>query len=228
MYDIAKLTNRDRFKTEPNYITETVNGVRQVRFVAVAPKDTELAVEQLLLAYYEASHDPEIHPLLLIPCVVLDFLCIHPFDDGNGRISRLLTLILLYKSGFDIGRFISIENTINENKDEYYASLHESSFNWHEGKNDYSSFIKYMMQILYLCYTKLDENAFSAIDTKSNKGERIETIVKNAFVPISKKKICELLPDVSEKMIETVLGRLVKEGTIVKIGSYKNATYYRK
>lgn len=228
MYDIAKLTNRGRFKTEPNYTTETVNGVRQVRFVAVAPKDTELAVEQLLLAYYEASHDPDIHPLLLIPCVILDFLCIHPFDDGNGRISRLLTLILLYKSGFDIGRFISIENTINENKDGYYASLQESSFNWHDGKNDYSSFIRYMMRVLYLCYTKLDENVFSAIDTKLSKGERIEIVVKNAFVPVSKKKICELLPDVSEKMIETVLGRLVKEGMIVKIGSYKNATYYRK
>lgn len=228
MYDVAKLSNRGCFKSEPNYIVETTNGVRNVRFNTVSPKDTEFAIEQLLLAYHEASRDPDISSLLLIPCVILDFLCIHPFDDGNGRVSRLLTLILLYKSGFDIGRFISVENMINEHKYEYYASLQQSSINWHKGKNDYSPFIVYMLQILYLCYTKLDENVFAAIDNKFNKSERIEFVVNNAFVPISKNKICELLPDISKKMVETVLGKLLKEGSIIKLGSYKNATYYRK
>ena len=88
----------------------------------------------MLIAFNEASHNPNINPLLLIVCFILDFLCVHPFDDGNGRMSRLLTLLLLYKRGFDIGRFVSIENMINENKREYYRTLQESSIDWQNGK----------------------------------------------------------------------------------------------
>lgn len=228
MLDKAQVENRGQYKKEPNYISETKNGVKRVRFMTVSPQETKFAVEQLLLAYLEASHDSDLHPLLLIPCVILDFLCIHPFDDGNGRISRLLTLLLLYKAGFDIGQFISIENIINEKRCEYYESLQESSSGWHEEKNDYFPFVKYMMQILYLCYTKLDKNVFPSLDGKISKTKRIEMIVRNALAPISKKKIGEQLPDISEKMIETVLGRLVRDGTIIKIGSFKDAKYYRK
>ena len=135
----------------------------------------------MLIAFNEANHNPNINPLLLISCFILDFLCVHPFDDGNGRMSRLLTLLLLYKAGFDIGKFISIENMINENKGEYYKALQASSLNWHENKNDYSHFMIYMIQILYECYTKLDENVFSQIDKKMSKSDRIETLLLNAF-----------------------------------------------
>ena len=187
-----------------------------------APKDVEESIDQMLIAFYEANHNPNINPLLLISCFILDFLCVHPFDDGNGRMSRLLTLLLLYKSGFDIGRFISIENMINENKGEYYRTLQESSVNWLDGKNTYEPFMLYMIQILYECYIKLDENVFSQIDKKLSKTERIEKLLLNAFVPISKRSIQDQLPDISEQLIEMVLSKLTKEDKIVKIGSYKD------
>jgi Fic family protein len=201
---------------------------KNVIFVPAAPKDVEESIDQMLIAFYEANHNPNINPLLLISCFILDFLCVHPFDDGNGRMSRLLTLLLLYKSGFDIGRFISIENMINENKGEYYRTLQESSTNWQDGKNTYEPFMLYMIQILYECYIKLDENVFSQIDKKLSKTERIEKLLLNAFVPISKRTIQDQLPDISEQLIEMVLSKLIKEDKIVKIGSYKDAIYYRK
>jgi hypothetical protein len=115
-----------------------------------------------------------------------------------------------------------------ENKGEYYRALQASSYGWHENKNDYEPFIIYMIQILYECYTKLDENVFSQIDKKMSKSERIKSLLLNAFVPVSKKTIKDQLPDVSEHLIEMELSKLLKEGVIIKIGSYKDAMYYRK
>ena len=228
LLDVAESENRGQFKKEPNIISETVNGRKYVIFVPTAPEDVEESIDQMLIAFNEASHNPNINPLLLISCFILDFLCVHPFDDGNGRMSRLLTLLLLYKKGFDIGKFISIENMINENKGEYYRTLQEASVDWQDGKNTYEPFMLYMIQILYECYMKLDENVFSQIDKKLSKTERIEILLLNAFVPISKRAIQDQLPDISEQLIEMVLSKLLKEGKIVKIGSYKDAVYYRK
>ena len=142
--------------------------------------------------------------------------------------SRLLTLLLLYKFGFDIGRFVSIENKILEFRSEYYRTLQESSRDWQLGQNNYEPFMLFMIQILYECYTSLDENVFSQIDKNLSKAERIEFLLLNAFVPVSKRTILDALPDVSESLVEQVLSRLIKEGKIIKIGSYKNAQYYRK
>ena len=228
LLDVAESENRGHFKKEPNYISEKRNGKNYVVFVPTAPKEVEESIDQMLVAFNEACHGPNINPLLLIPCFILDFLCVHPFDDGNGRMSRLLTLLLLYKRGFDIGRFISIENMINENKGEYYRTLQESSINWQDNNNNYEPFMLYMIQILYECYMKLDENVFSQIDQKMSKSERIETLLLNTFVPISKRKIKDQLPDISEQLIEMTLSRLIKEEKIIKIGSFKDAVYYRK
>ena len=228
MLDVAKIENRGHFKKDPNIITERVNGKMVPIFVPVSPEETEEAIDQLLLAYQEAIHDPEINPLLLVPCVILDFLCIHPFDDGNGRISRLLTLLLLYKSGFDIGRFISIENVINESKGEYYRTLGECSTGWADNQNTYEPFILYMIQVIYKCYSMLDENVFASADKKLSKAERIEYVLMNALVPISKRDIIDKLPDISPRTIEVVISKLMEEGKIIKIGSYRDATYYRK
>lgn len=228
LLDVAESENRGRFKKEPNIIAETRNGKKYVVFVPTAPKEVEESIDQMLIAFNEASHNANINSLLLIPCFILDFLCVHPFDDGNGRMSRLLTLLLLYKRGFDIGRFISIENMINENKGEYYRTLQESSIEWQNNKNNYEPFMLYMIRILYECYMKLDENVFSQIDKKLSKSERIETLLLNVFVPISKKGIQDHLPDISEQLIEMVLSKLLKEEKIIKIGSYKDAMYYRK
>lgn len=228
LLDVAKVNNRGHFKTEPNFISEKQGGKNIVVFVPTAPKEVDESIDQMLIAFYDARQNPNINPLLLISCFVLDFLCVHPFDDGNGRMSRLLTLLLLYKSGFDIGRFISIENMINENKGEYYRTLQASSIGWQNNENNYEPFMLYMIQILYECYMKLDENVFSQIDKRMSKSERIETLLLNAFVPISKRTIQDQLPDISEQLIEMILSKLIKEGKIIKIGSFKDAMYYRK
>lgn len=228
LLDVAEVGGRGHYKKEPNVISEKINGRSHVIFIPTSPKDVKESMEQALLAYNEAIHDPEISPLLLIPCFVLDFLCIHPFDDGNGRMSRLLTLLLLYKSGFDIGRFISIEKVINDTKGDYYEALYKSSIGWHENQNDYVPFMLYMIQVLYRCYKLLDENVFNQIDKKLNKSQRIEQVLLNTFVPLKKQQILEQLPDVSENLVETILSKLIKEEKIIKIGSYKDAMYYRK
>ena len=228
MLDVSKTENRGQFKKDQNIITERIDGKMFPIFVPVTPEETDEAIDQLILAYQEAICDPKINPLLLIPCVVLDFLYIHPFDDGNGRISRLLTLLLLYKSGFDIGGFISIENVINDSKDEYYRALMESSKGWSDNENAYEPFILYMIQIIYKCYSLLDESVISSADKKMNKSQRIEYLLMNALVPISKRDILDKLPDISQRTVEAVIGNLLEEGKIIKIGSYKDATYYRK
>ena len=227
MLDIANSSNRGKYKQEVNIITEKINGKHYVRFMPISPALTKEAMKQLLLAYYEAKNDPNISPLLLIPCVILDFLSIHPFDDGNGRMSRLLTLLLLYKHGFNIGRFVSIEKAIDESKDQYYRVLQESSIGWHDNQNDYYPFIIYMIQVIYKCYQKLDNNVFEQIDKKLTKSERIEYLLLNSFVPVSKAEIMSNLPDISENLVETILSKLIKENKIRKIGTFKDAKYYR-
>ena len=227
MLDIANKENRGNYKKDVNIITETINGRRYVRFKPISPEETKEAMEQLLLAYYDAKQK-NVNPLLLIPCFILDFLSIHPFDDGNGRMSRLLTLLLLYKHGFNVGRFVSIENVINYSKIQYYDVLKKSSIGWHENENDYFPFIIYMIQVIYKCYQKLDENVFDQIDKKISKSKMVEELVLNAYVPVFKSDIIDKLPTVSQKTIELVLNRLINENKIIKIGTYKDAEYYRK
>lgn len=215
-----------QFKKYDNLIMQfDAEGRRSVRFRPVSAAETSAAVEQLLLAYYDARQDSQISPILLIPCVILDFLCIHPFVDGNGRISRLLNILLLYQHGYDIGRYVSIEEQINRYKESYYRALEESSLGWQNNQNDYRPFIVYSLQILYRCYKQLDESFTDITLKKAKKSERIEAVVMNALVPISKAEIMERLPDVSVRTVELALNRLQKDGKIEKIGSYRNARY---
>ena len=198
----------------------------------IPASQTADAMEQLLLAYVDARDNARINNLLLIPCVILDFLCIHPFADGNGRVSRLLTLLLMYKSGFNIGKYVSFEEQINNSKEYYYSALQESSRGWHTNENTYIDFMKNFLSTLYKCYKELD-NRFSSVNGKKlKKAERIEQTVLNSVLPISKSEICEFLPDVSPTTVEAVLGKMVKEGSIKKLGSaratkYVNAKYIR-
>jgi Fic family protein len=216
------------YKKTSNFIMEYgLDGSRRVRFKPVSPGKVSENVEQLLLAYYDARQDSEISPLLLIPCFVLDFLCIHPFADGNGRVSRLLTVLLLYLSGYDIVRYISYEGQVNKYKASYYDALEQSSTGWHDNKNDYVPVIVNFLQILYRCFKDLDE-AFTDISLqKAKKSERVESILLGAIVPISKQDIVKKVPDISVKTIELVLGKMLKENRIKKIGSYKDARYMR-
>ena len=217
------------YKKEDNVILGTDSlGNRFVRFVPTSAAETPAAMKQLVLAYEDARTDAGINPLLLIPCFILDFLSVHPFADGNGRISRLLSLLMLYRNGTDVGKYVSFEERIDSSKKEYYEALYESSRGWSDGKNDYVPFIENFIGTLFLCYKDLDRRFASVGSGRMTKGDRVENIVVNSLLPISKKEICRLLPDVSENTVEVRLSKLLKEGKIEKIGSFRNARYVSK
>jgi len=226
MLNNANYAYGGQYKAEDNLIMEVdSSGRRTIRFKPIPASDTKEAMEQLLLAYIDARNNANINQLLLIPCVILDFLCIHPFSDGNGRVSRLLTLLLLYKSEYDICKYISFEEQINYARDAYYQALYESSQGWHESKNSYISFMENFLMTLYKCYKELDQR-FSTINGKRlKKNERIEQTVLNSILPISKSEICGFLPDVSVTTVEAVLGKMVKAGTVRKLGQARNIKY---
>jgi len=204
------------------------DGSRAVRFKPISASDTPEAIHQLYLAFIDARDNLNINPLILIPCVILDFLCVHPFSDGNGRMSRLLTLLLLYKSGFDSGKYISFEEQINNNKELYYEALKKSSIGWEENKNDYSYFIENFSITLFSCYKELDKRFATVNSGKVNKQSRIEATVLNSVLPISKAEVCRILPDVSPTTVELVISLLVKNNKVVKVGTGKNTHYLRK
>lgn len=226
MLDVANYKYGGQYKKEDNLIMEVdSSGKRKVRFRPVVANHTESAMEQLMLAYMEARTNPNINQLLLIPCVILDFLCIHPFDDGNGRVSRLLSLLLLYKNEYDICKYVSFEEQINHSKECYYQALYESSQKWHENENSYIPFMENFLLTLYKCYKELDQR-FSVINGKRlKKNERIEQTVLNSVLPISKVEICKILPDVSVTTVEAVLGKLVKAEKVRKIGQARSTKY---
>ncbi len=217
-----------RYKTNDNYIIEEdKNGNRKIRYKPVPASEVREAMEQLELAYMAARDDANINQLLLIPCVVLDFLCIHPFRDGNGRMSRLLSLLLLYKNGYDAGKYVSFEEQINKYKSYYYESLREASDGWHENQNSYFPFIENFLSTLYMCYKELDKRFAVVNGKKITKTARIESTVLNSLVPISKAEICGVLPDVSPTTVEAVLSKMVKDGQIKKIGKSRMTRYIK-
>ena len=217
-----------QYKTEDNVILEIdADGNRKIRFRPIPVAETKAAMEQLELAYMEAKNDANINQLLLIPCVILDFLCIHPFRDGNGRMSRLLSLLLLYKNGFDAGKYVSFEEQINNYKSYYYESLKQSSTGWDTNENTYFPFIQNFLSMLYLCYKELDKR-FAVVNGKRvTKKARVEATVLNSLTPLSKSEICKILPDVSPTTVEAVLGDMVRRGEITKLGKARSTRYIK-
>lgn len=228
MTNQTELRYKGEFKKDDNIIRERLrDGTTRIRFEPIKASETKEAMRQLIYAYMDARDDSGINQLLLIPCVILDFLCIHPFQDGNGRMSRLLTLLLLYKNNFDVSKYISFEEQINLNKYAYYEALRQSSVDWHDNKNDYIPFMRNFLFTLYQCYKELDKRFLTVKDGKVAKNKRIENVVSNAFMPISKKEIMSLLPDISISTIEKVLSDLIKENKIIKIGTTRDVRYYK-
>ena len=228
LLSIAGYAYGGQYKTDDNVILEIApDGTRRVRFRPTPANETAAAMEQLELAYMDAKSNANINQLLLIPCVILDFLCIHPFRDGNGRMSRLLSLLLLYKNGFDAGKYISFEEQINNYKAYYYESLRQSSGEWHENQNDYFPFIENFLSTLYTCYKELDKRFAVIGDKRITKKARIEATLLNSLTPLSKAEICRILPDVSPSTVEAVLGSMVKNGQIKRIGSARSSKYIR-
>ncbi|MEG1195034.1 MAG: Fic family protein [Clostridia bacterium] len=217
-----------KYKTDDNVILEVdTDGTRKVRFKPTPAAETKQAMEQLELAYMDARDDAGINQLLLIPCVILDFLCIHPFRDGNGRISRLLSLLLLYKNGYDAGKYVSFEEQINKYKACYYEALKQSSTGWDANENTYFPFIENFLSALYMCYKELDKRFAVVHGKKITKKARIEATVLNSLTPLSKAEICKILPDVSPTTVESVLGAMVKSGEIERIGSSRSSRYIK-
>lgn len=229
LMSIAGYAYGGQYKTDNNLILEVdAQGERRVRFRPTPAAETPRAMQQLELAYIAARDDAGIDQLLLIPCVILDFLCIHPFRDGNGRMSRLLSLLLLYKNGYDVGRYVSFEEQINQYKGYYYESLRASSEGWAENENSYFPFIENFLSTLYMCYKELDKRFAVVHGKKVTKKARVEATILNSLTPLSKAEICGILPDVSPTTVESVLGAMVREARIQKIGQGRSTRYLRK
>lgn len=225
----AATPTRGALKQVDNVIAEKLpDGTRRIRYVPVPASETQNAMEQLELAFFEARQNSNINPLLLVPCYILDFLCIHPFEDGNGRMSRLLTLLLLYKSEYDVGKYVSLEYIINKNKGSYYQKLYESSTGWMDNHNSYWPFIENFLLTLLSAYNELSDRYNIIKDKKLSKAERIEETIKTTLGKITKEDIHKIWPDISINTIELELSRLLNEGKIAKVGATNGASYYWK
>lgn len=219
------------FKNSDNVIAEELpDGQRIVRFEPVPAWETPEVVTALCNAFEEAMRDTELDPLLLIPMFILDFLCIHPFNDGNGRMSRLLTLLLLYRSGYIVGKYISIEKLISDTKETYYEALQASSYNWHEGTNDYAPFVTYMLGILVAAYRDFESRIELLTAKWLSKPDRVREIIKNHLGKITKSEILAQCPDISQITVQRALAELLKSGEIIKLsgGRYTSYTWNRE
>ena len=226
LYKFESYNIGGKYKTADNVIEEEDSqGIKKIRFKPVPAWETPEAMEELCRAFEEAMATGEIDPLLLIPMFILDFLCIHPFNDGNGRMSRLLTLLLLYRSGYIVGKYISIERMIENSKELYYECLRESSENWYENKNDYIPFVKYMLGVIVGAYREFSSRIKLLITQNISKPKRIEEIIKNNPCTITKKEIAEKCPDISVVTIQRTLAELLTAEKILKIGGGRYTKY---
>lgn len=214
------------FKTADNVIAEMDNnGNKKVRFNPVPAWETPDAIEKICEALDEVFKDENIDPLIVIPMFVLDFLCIHPFNDGNGRMSRLLTLLLLYRSGYIVGKYISIEKMIESSKETYYEALQASSTGWHEEDNNYIPFIIYMLGIVLASYREFSSRVRMLTTSGFTKGERIGEIIKQTVGTITKTEIMKKCPDISQITIQRALIDLQEQGKISKVGGGRYTKY---
>ncbi len=228
--DLLAYTDRifgGKFKNTQNYIHEThADGSSLIRFTPLEPFKTPQAVQEICLGYQQALFKQVVDPLILIPIFICDFLCIHPFNDGNGRMSRLLTTLLLHKSGFMVGTYISLEQKIEKTKDTYYDVLGKVSRGWHEGENDYTPFIKYFLGIVLNCYRDL-ESRLGSVDRKSSPYDLVRKAIGDTLGVFSKTQILERCPSIGSSSVEAALKRLKEEGFILRQGNGRSTTYVR-
>lgn len=214
-----------KFKNVQNYISATdENEKSYTLFTPLSPFETPMAMQDLCDEYNRAIGEGIIDPLILIPIFIHDFLCIHPFIDGNGRMSRLLTTLLLYRSGYYVGKYISLEAKISKNKDLYYDALYDSQKNWHENEDDPIPFAKYLLGTIVSAYRDFEER----VDLVKEKKPAIEIVrqaINSKIGKFTKRNILELSPSLSSTSIERSLQELCNNGEIKKIGSGR-ATYY--
>ena len=212
------------FKTGDNIIQEEDDkGNKKIRFRPVPAWETAESIDALCEAYRDAKGD--VDPLILNAMFILDFLCIHPFNDGNGRMSRLLTLLLLYQSDYIVGKYISIEKIIEESKEMYYEVLQDSSLNWHENENDYKPFVNYMLGVIVNAYKEFGSRVELVTNPNLSKSDRIREIIKNHIGTITKSELLEMNPDISDTTVQRTLAELLKNNEIKKIGGGRYTKY---
>ena len=220
-----------KYKTTPNEIDMVLEyGEKVVLFKPLEPYETPDAVECLCAEYNNAILEGIVDPLIIIPTFILDFLCIHPFNDGNGRMSRLLTLLLLYRCGYKVGQYISIEKAIADTKETYYEVLQQADQNWYEGENDPKPFIRYMLGIILSCYREFESRITIAAKTgrKSTAYDIVKTYTENTLGKFSKQDALIACPSLGSSSVESALKRLVEEGTIIRTGAGRKTMYMRK
>jgi len=226
LYKYTGYSYGGKFKNSQNYIEEeNEKGEKKIRFTPLSPVETPIAIEDLCKNYNELVNNESCDLLVLISIFILDFVSIHPFNDGNGRMSRLLTLLLLYKANYLVGKYISIEKIIEETKDSYYDTLEKSSVKWHDNENDYSYFVEYYLGIILNAYKEFDSRINIVENKKVTAYDRIIDIFKANIIPIDKAYIMNKCPDLSETTIERSLNKLLKEDKIVKISGGRYTKY---
>ena len=226
LYKFSNKTIGGSFKSSDNVIKESFSdGTERIRFEPIPAWETSVAMDTLCNVFQEALRDTDLDPLLLIPIFVLDFLCIHPFDDGNGRMSRLLTLLLLYRSGYVVGKYISIERLIADSKETYYEVLQQSSKGWHERENDYIPFVRYMLGIVIAAYREFASRVDILITRGLSKPERVREIIRSTTGKITKAQVMKECPDISQKTVERALKELLDSNEIIKIGGGRYTSY---
>lgn len=218
-----------RFKNTDNIIAETgKDGKEYVRFEPVPAFQTPDAIEDLCREFNNAVERGEYDPLILIPMFILDFLCIHPFNDGNGRMSRLLTLLLLYRAGYIVGKYISMEMLIEKTKETYYEVLKDSSTLWHEDGNDNMPFVRYYLGVVLKGYKEFQDRVEHLSYRKLSKPDRIKAVFDKKLGKVRKADIAVLCPDISETTIERTLRELVAVGYIEKLGTGRTTAYVKR
>ena len=227
MYKYSEKGIGGRYKNTQNSIVEQdQNGNVIEIFKPLPPYETPKAIEDICRELNKALDKHEVDSLLLIPIFIHDFLCIHPFNDGNGRMSRLLTTLLLYRQGYVIGKYISLESKIEQNKDGYYSSLTKSGCNWYEGQEDVTPFIKYILRTILAAYIDFEERV-DYVDEKLPSIELVRKAVNKKLGKFTKSDIMELVPSIGKATVENMLKKLVEEGYINRYGKGRT-TYYVK
>lgn len=216
------------YKNADNVIEEqNVLGEKRIRFIPVPAFQTKDTMDFMCKQFINIHANKSADPLLLIPIFILDFLCIHPFNDGNGRMSRLLTLLLLYQNDYIVGKYISIEMLIENTKGSYYETLQRSSEGWHENTNDYKPFVKYYLGVILGAYRDFSSRVETLRNQGLTKAERVRHVFDTKLGRISKSDILKLNPDISVTTIEKALGELIKEGYIEKVGGGRSTAYVK-
>ena len=226
LYKFSGASYGGHYKTADNVIAETdAQGNKSIRFQPLPAWETPEAVDSLCRAYEEAVGKGDMDPLLLIPMFILDFLCIHPFNDGNGRMSRLLTLLLLYRAGYIVGKYISIEKLIEESKETYYEALQQSSQGWHEGTSNYTPFVRYTLGVVAAAYRDFSARVQVLAVSSMSKPDRIREIIKGTLGKVTKAEIIQQCPDISKITIQRTLADLQKSGEILKLSGGRYTAY---